>query len=282
MKCHKIKYAAALLSVASINANATLSSVDNGLGVYDSALNVTWTSDANLLGTLESQQGYDTVINAIIASSPVIHDKPNGYDTGGSGIYNVSTSDFSSGGFVSWFGAEAFVNYLNNIEYGNSNQWALPTTTPDNHLSVGYNRTSSQLGELYYNELNALAYPDSNGFNFGILGDGSIGTSGNAGPFTNVQTSVYWSDTEYSYHTGLAWDFGTLNGLQGTSIKTYQNYAWAVTPEQMNAIPVPGAVWLFGTGMVGLLSLQRRGHAGGLTALGRLTLLEGSNGPIAP
>ncbi|WP_426991129.1 PEP-CTERM sorting domain-containing protein [Methylomonas sp. CM2] len=28
------------------------------------------------------------------------------------------------------------------------------------------------------------------------------------------------------------------------------------------AVPVPGAVWLFGTGLLGLLGLKRRGRAG--------------------
>jgi hypothetical protein len=43
-----------------------------------------WTANANLLGTLKSQQGYNAVVNAIIAASPVIHNTYNVSDIGGS------------------------------------------------------------------------------------------------------------------------------------------------------------------------------------------------------
>ena len=243
MKTNKLGYAAVLLCGASLNAHATLTTVDNGLGVYSSVSGVTWTSDANLLGSLETQQGYSTVVNAIIAASPVIHDTPNFLDNRGSGIYNVSTNDFGSGGTVDWWGAQAFVNYLNHIDYGNSNQWALPTSNAVN----GYDGTAgNQLGQLFYSELG--------------------GTAGNNIPvssfFTNEQTYVYWSGTEDSAYPYHAWYFNTIIGYQPSGNKDYQGYAWAVSPGQVNAVPVPGAVWLFGTGLLGLLGLKRRGHAG--------------------
>jgi hypothetical protein len=100
-------------------------------------------------------------------------------------------------------------------------------------------------GELFYNELG-----------------GTAGSSIPSGPFSNVQSYVYWSGTEYASSPGGAWYFGTDGGYQGSDDKYNQFYAWAVSPGQVNAVPVPGAVWLFGTGMLGLLGLKRRGHAG--------------------
>jgi hypothetical protein len=45
--------------------------------------------------------------------------------------------------------------------------------------------------------------------------------------------------------------------------KGKQGYAWAVSPGQVAAVvPVPGAVWLMGSGLLGLLASKRRGHAG--------------------
>ncbi|MGD0959274.1 MAG: DUF1566 domain-containing protein [Methylomonas sp.] len=237
--------AGVLFSITTINAQAQLSSIDNGLGVYDSALNATWTSDANLLGTMENTNGYNTMVQDIIKASPVVHDTPNSYDNGGSGIYNLSASDFHSGGTVDWWAAQAFVNYLNSTDYGNSTHWALPTSD----AVVGYNDTGSQLGELFYNELG--------------------GTSGNAIPssnhFTNEQDLGYWSGTEYASGSSDAWYFNNNNGLQfGSVLKYNQNNVWLVSPGDVvatTAVPEPGMVWLFLTG-IGLLNFKRRDNIG--------------------
>jgi hypothetical protein len=154
---------------------------------------------------------------------------------------------------------------LNTIDYGNSTQWALPTT-PDNNSSGGYNQTTSQLGELFYNELGGTA-------------GGSIPTNS---LFTNEQAYVYWSGTEYAANPSRAWYFHTTNGYQGSTIKGNQLYAWAVSPGQVSvAVPEPSIAWMLLTGLVGLLGLKRRGHAGYLGALGHLALL-GVKGAIAP
>ena len=247
----KILLAASLVfGLASFNAQATLTSETvNGQNlVYDSGNNTTWTQDANLLGTWEGayqSTSYTTIVTAIInASGGVIHDTPNAYDTVvNSGTYNLTTADFGSGGTVDWWAGQAFVHYLDTQNYGGSSQWALPTQPDQNY---GYNITSSQLGELFYNELG-----------------GTAGSSIPSGPFSNVQAYAYWSGTEYAANPGYAWGFGTDHGIQNhNTSKNTQFYAWAVSPGQVNAVPVPGAVWLFGTGMLGLLGLKRRGHAG--------------------
>jgi hypothetical protein len=250
--------ASLVFGLASFNAQATLTSETvNGQNlVYDSGNNTTWTQDANLLGTWEGayqSTSYTNIVTAIInASGGVIHDTPNGYDNG---TYNLKAADFGSGGTVDWWAGQALVHYLDTQNYGGSSQWALPTS----NAVPGYDNGSQQ-GELYYNELHATAYPASN---FGILGTGTFDdTSGSVGPFINAHTYVYWSGTEYAAHPSTAWGFSTSNGYQGNYTKNYQFYAWAVSPGQVNAVPVPGAVWLFGTGLLGLLSLKRRGHAG--------------------
>jgi len=254
-------------------ASATLTSETvNGQNlVYDSGNNTTWTQDANLLGTLENTQGFSTIVNAIIGADPVIHDTPNYWDGSYSnydgrngrpfsGIYSLSANDFGSGGTVDWWAAQAFVHYLDTEKYGGSSQWALPTT-PDTISSIGYNQISAQLGELYYNELNALAYPGTNGSDYGILHDGSNGTSGNAGPFVNAHTYGYWSGTEdsSSSYTNV-WVYDTHNGYQEVGTKVVQYYAWAVTPGNVaaSAVPVPAAIWLFGSALAGLIGFNHR------------------------
>jgi hypothetical protein len=118
---------------------------------------------------------------------------------------------------------------------------------PTSNAISGYNGSAgNELGQLFYSELS--------------------GTAGNNIPntptFTNEQAYAYWSGTEYASDPVTAWGFGTHDGVQGSFIKGFQTYAWAVSPGQVSAVPVPGAVWLMGTGLLGLLGLKRRGHAG--------------------
>jgi hypothetical protein len=234
-----------LFSVTAVNAHASLSLTDNGLGVYDSGINATWTSDANLLGTLLGNlintQGYNTIVNAIIAADPVIYDTNNGSDNNGSGQYKLSASDFGSG-TADWWGAQAYVSYLNSLNngagYGGSNHWALPTTVDSsNSTSFPPSPSSSQLAELFYSELGGTASSSIPASSF----------------FTNEQSSVYWSGTEYASDPQFAWAFVTNNGLQSVSNKNFKFYTWAVSPGQVTAVPLPGAAWMFGVVMFGAL-----------------------------
>lgn len=228
--------------------------------VYSSVSNVTWTADANLLGTMMTTQGYTSVVNAIIAASSTINDTPNGYDTpANSGHHSVSASDFSSSnlGYTSWFGAMAFTKFLNSINYSGSDQWRLPSA--GNNPQANFGQTGGELGQLYYIELHKAPYPAPN---FGILGSSTFSdTSGSVGPFTNAHTWPYWSGTEYVPNPSTAWTFNNYSGGQDPVNKVTQYYAWAVSPGQMPAVPVPSAIWLMGSGLLGVLSLKRRGYA---------------------
>ena len=54
------------------------------------------------------------------------------------------------------------------------------------------------------------------------------------------------------------WVFLFSVGGQGAGIKGSGNFAWAVHSGNVSAMPVPAAVWLFGSGLIGLLGLARR------------------------
>ncbi|MCP4290143.1 MAG: DUF1566 domain-containing protein [Gammaproteobacteria bacterium] len=43
-----------------------------------------------------------------------------------------------------------------------------------------------------------------------------------------LQSSVYWSGTEYAPYPYLAWYFDTYYGYQDYNDKSYEFYAWAV------------------------------------------------------
>jgi len=172
--------------------------------------------------------------------------------------YTLSASDFVTSGTyagkMDYWGARAWVNYLDATNYGGSNQWALPTTV-DNNASGGYPnggpgnpaQSSSQLAQLFYGGL-------------GQVQGSSITTTHNANYslFSNVQSSVYWSGTEYSADPTKAWGFVTVDGSQDAFGKGNDLYALAVSPGQVSAVPVPGAAWLLGSGLLGLVGLARR------------------------
>ena len=77
-------------------------------------------------------------------------------------------------------------------------------------------------------------------------------------PFTDVRSGVYWSSTESGSDTSRAWAFGFNMGNQATNSKTGTNYAWAVRKGDVGTVPVPAAIWLFSSGLLGLVKFARR------------------------
>lgn len=231
-----------LLSAATLNADAASLSgyTVNGVDlVYSSVSDVTWTQDANLFKTLYDA---DNALVSQIASVTPSYNDPYW------GLQNIDAGDFdTSDGRMSWWGGIAFVNYLNSLPnggYGGSSQWRLPTS----NTIVGYNGTAgNELGQLFYSELG--------------------GTQDNAIPdtlnFINEQAYAYWSVTETSPLLRYAWLLDTSNGRQYDSFKNLHLNAWVVSPGRVTAaVPEPGVMWLLSSGLLGLVSLKRRGHAG--------------------
>jgi hypothetical protein len=239
-----------------MTAQAGLVATDGGLGVYDTTNNVTWTSNANLFATQAASYsgGAAAFVSAVIADSGgVIHDTPNSFDP--SGTYTLSAADFNtSTGTVDYWGALAWVSYLDATNYGGSSQWALPTTV-DSNSSAGLPnggagnpaQSSSQLAQLFYGGLGQVA-------------NSSITTTHNANYslFSNVLGTVYWSGTEYSANPIQAWGFSTVSGDQSYIGKRNDIYALAVAPGQVSAVPLPGAAFLLGSGLLGLVGVARR------------------------
>lgn len=214
------------------NAQASLTNVGNGL-VYDSNINMTFTGDANLFKTLAAStlNLVSTITNASGLSS---------------GQFNAST------GQMDWFGAQAWISYLNTINYAGHTNWNLPTTNLVNNnisLSNGYSQTGSPLGELFYSELGGeknknITATHNDNFNL----------------FSNVPVSTaYWSGKSNS--DTAAWYFDYTNGNQAYTAKTNMLYVLPVFASEVSvssAIPVPGAIWLFGSGLIALLSFIKR------------------------
>jgi hypothetical protein len=242
-----------LFSLTTLHAEAVLTPYSSaGIPLfYSSVSNATWTSDANLLYDMEKSN--PNMVSIIINTVGSITDTPNYYDTpfeSYSGSHTLTTDDFGIGGQVSWFGAKAFVNYLNIIKYAGSSQWDLPSGGANPQR--GYDQTGGQLGQLWYTEqggkagYNIQVYPP---FIFNYVFD---------------TFNTYWLSTEYAPVPDEAWYFYTRGGEQDIDAKIVQEFlfAWAVSPGLVSVVPEPGAVWQFGIGLMALFGLKRLRHAG--------------------
>jgi hypothetical protein len=89
---------------------------------------------------------------------------------------------------------------------------------------------------------------------------GDLGT----GPFTNLQSVVYWSGSEYSVDPDRAWAFLFEDGSQCPDSKDYYLanhlgfYAWAVRDGDVAPVPIPGAIWLLGSGLIGFIGIRSK------------------------
>jgi len=132
--------------------------------------------------------------------------------------------------------AEMFVELLPGYSVTwDDSQWRLPDAHNQDGTgpSSGYNVTTSEMGHLFYEK--------------------------NVSEFTELKASWYWSGTEYADNTDDAWNFFMPNGYQDYDDKSHNYYyGLAVRSGQVSAVPVPGAIWLLGSGLAGLTVLKRK------------------------
>jgi hypothetical protein len=87
-------------------------------------------------------------------------------------------------------------------------------------------------------------------------------TSSTPSPFTTLTTQNYWSSDEYP-STGGAWAyfFQFVNGSQTYQPKSGNAAVLAVYAGDIGpngpVVPIPAAIWLLGSGLVGLARLRR-------------------------
>jgi len=174
-------------------------------------------------------------------------------DRGGGFIYDSTqditwTQNANINGLNTWATQVAWADGLSSFDSVRNvtwDDWRLPTTgQPDPSCSAqasgydyGQNCTGSEMGHL---------------FNV----DGISASS--PGLFTNVQSYYYWSATEAAPFPGYASNFSFGIGEQNAAPESTAYYAWAVRDGDVGVVPVPAAVWLFGSGLLGLVGMARR------------------------
>lgn len=181
-----------------------------------------------------------------------------------------------AGALMDWWAANTWAAGLNPYSSGITG-WRLPTTSPvdgvsynhyfsdDGSTDFGYNisalgsaypgSTGSEMAHLFYNTLGNLAHHDTSG-----NPQSGYGLS-NTGLFVNVHSFVYWSATEALPSTNFVWNFIMVGGFQDFGHKAGGFGAWAVHDGDVGAstvLPVPAAVWLFGSGLLGLGAAARK------------------------
>jgi len=211
------------LLIFSTYTNAALVERLGGLAYYDTEADLTWLADANYAYT----SGY---------AAPYL--------------------TYEDDGRMTWDQANIWVAGL---DVAGVTDWRLPDTLqPDLSCSFQthagysnrYNCTGSEMGNMFYNILGGSAYL-------------SITTTHNANYdlFSNIQGAGYWSGTEYEPDTSYAWYFGMYNGHQSILVKSIDGYAWAVHDGDVaavSAVPIPASVFLFSSGLIGLIGIAKR------------------------
>jgi hypothetical protein len=245
--CHR--WTAAVLFVvtlcASPLASAALVSRLGGQAYYDTDLEITWLAD----GSLPLSESF--------------------------GVSNIDTL-----GRMDWETAQNWVTAMNQASYLGNSSWRLPTVEPINGINyvtggsfngsqdVGYNisapgsvyagSTSSELAYMYYNNLNNIGYYDINGIATNCSVGHPIYCLANTGPFFNLQAWDYWTGTDFPGQTDWAFFVSYSGGIQlGTSKTGGNSYkpVWVVADGDVfiSSVPLPSAIWLFGSGLLGLI-----------------------------
>ncbi len=202
---------------------------------YDTTLDITWLADANI-------NGRDTWQNQ--------KDWAAGLTLGGFDDWRLPTITPLNGSTYN-------TSFSNN---GTTDRSTATTTTDgsDGGYRDGAGNPVSEMGHMFYVTLGNLGVciPNGGGSTTSCDTQSGFGLS-NTADFLNVQSNAdYWSESELD--SSDAWLFDTGIGRQNVNLKDTDLYAWAVRSGDVSAVPVPAAVWLFGSGLIGLIGFVRR------------------------
>ena len=167
-------------------------------------------------------------------------------------------TDAGLSGAFNWDNRVGWADGLDSANYLGVGGWrlasmsvaaGLPTGTA---TSIVYCVLASEM-DCRDNELGYMFYHNMGGSHF----DNKTGNQTVDGVLLTDVQSAYWSGTESP--PKFLWFFNFRHGDQTRSTKNFLSlYGWAV---RTGDVPLPPALWLFGSGLIGLIGVARRKKA---------------------
>lgn len=213
-----------------LTATAEASLISGSGLIYDTDLDITWLADANYADT----SGYIDTITTVWNDGRMVWDQANTW-----------ASQLEYAGFTDWRLPTANAPVTGSCAFDNTH----------NGTTYAYNCTNSEMGHLFQ-ELGGTVDIVANTSMF------------NETIFSGLEHWNYWSGTTTGIgcdpltpNVGCAWDFDFKNSVTYNYAVGANFYALAVHEGNIGnlaAVPVPPAVWLFGSGLIGLIGVSRR------------------------
>jgi len=222
------RFAATLVLVLlGSTSRAALVDVGNGL-INHPAANLTWVADANLFRTMAAA---DADLVAKVVAAWTDGDIPT--LAGDGTTHTIVAADFDAAtGRMNWYGARAWVNYLNVTHYKGYSDWRLPEVGTASLQSGGclicvpgngFTVDSSEWWRLYFEELGGTAHVPIASSN-----------NGSYALFQHIEGDGYWGSAQNGTTAAVFRDGGEQTSDQ-TSVVGYR--AWAVRDGQSVANP---------------------------------------------
>ena len=203
---------------------------------------ITVSANASLVGRLPSTPGgtdyqaaYDTVLDITWLTDASLSGSW-GWDNQVGWARGLSTANYL--GFDGW--RLASMSVAAGLPVGTA------TSVVDCNSATELACRDNELGYMFYHNMGGSLFDNKTGDQ---TVDGVL--------LTDVQTG-YWSGT--GFDSSRAWVFTYNFGFQDNISKYGSLYGWAVVDGDV-FIPIPPAIWLFGSGLLGLVGIARRKKA---------------------
>lgn len=158
---------------------------------------------------------------------------------------NFGVTPETDWGGMWWNTAKTWIDGMNTDNYLGHSDWRLPNSDAACTGYLNCNTTNNEMAHLFYTELGGQAFT-------------SLATTHNDNYllFQNLDSRYWYFDAAGEFGDAYYFDFSS--GNQGNSGNTSQYFALAVHSGPSSSVPLPGALWLLGSGLAGLVGFQRR------------------------